>query len=781
MRMSDTDYLFLLKNIRKSYYSETDVQIALDVKELAIPRGGVTAILGNSGSGKSTLLNILSMLDKPDEHGIENGASENLKPEIHTSCFSHHGYQSVNILERENEFASVKRDTFGFVFQQGYLLENLPGKWNIQVPLDVAGVEVDGVELREFSESVKLFDNQDERLPSAISGGEAQRIAVARSIVHSPKVVIADEPSSSLDPVIGGEILNLLTDWCREDDSRSLIWVTHNVGQAAKLADNIIIMSNGRPSEVRSNPRDAAVLLSWMQDLENNSISNDVGESAEDSTESLLRPDIETLAGPTDKTDIWKHSRRKPISNPVTGLVSFVLRMAVNDVFPLAGSGNNGMASKIFNRRSAQTLNILALFMIMSLANFLLSVHFSLYNYFVESQTDPRINNIRVLGKLKDSDSTLSKADIAKLRSLVWASPPNSFEKFVVTRKVARRKNFDIEKSAVIDVRGARRRPMDFYYEPDSARFSPTESIEVVTLNPDDPILETIARLGGTDVRNMKETGETLGHVFRTAMRGSDKSKLNGVVVRRKKLLKDLGYKTVPKNLEIQLGGDDGIVPLLAVVDWLPFHGSMLMTNDWYDKLFMSRGSSDNLPGYEYVTVYIDHPLRDGLAISNAIHEIGYMMADDVRSKLSWISDLTNFVLFFSMVALVGVAVVVCMTLFVSFSDTIKKRQKEIGVLIAFGISSFRLNSVFVFEALIVWFAAVVLLIPAGYGIQFILKYSMGNTLRIEPEKLERIVSIPVFAWLAVVAVAFVIAVMAALFAVRTISRLNVANILRES
>jgi len=122
----------------------------------------------------------------------------------------------------------------------------------------------------------------------------------------------------------------------------------------------------------------------------------------------------------------------------------------------------------------------------------------------------------------------------------------------------------------------------------------------------------------------------------------------------------------------------------------------------------------------------------------------------------------------------------VCMTLFISYADTIKKRQKEIGVLIAFGISNLKLNLIFISEVIIVWLVACLLLIPAHFGIQYILKASMGSTLNLEPEKLEKIVSMPHYTWIGIVSAAFVIAVVAAVLAVRTISKLNVANILRE-
>jgi len=778
--MSKNKYLFNLINISKSYYTGRNRQVALKVKNLSIPQGGVTAILGNSGSGKTTLLNILSLLDTPDEKYVDGDGSDECRPALLTTCFSHQGKEDVDMVSGGNDLASIKKDTFGFVFQQGYLLENLPGKWNIQVPLDVAGLEVEGVTLDEFSRSVMLDEDQQERLPSGVSGGEGQRIAVARSIVHGPKVVIADEPSSSLDPIIGAEILKLLTDWCRSDSSRSLIWVTHNVGQAAELADNIIIMSNGKPSPVRKNPRSAETLLSWMQDAEREHISSKTGGAGEAQAGTKTIQSNDGQASGPASADIWAQNLRRTAVHPIKALFSFVLRISINDVFPMANSSGAGGKKYFFRRRSVQTLNIVALFMIVALADFLLSVHFSLYNYFVDSETDARINNIRVMGKLKDSDATLSEKDIEKLRSLVWVSEPGNFKNFVTTKRQAQRKQLTIGKKAVIDVRGARLRPMDFYYDANALRFSPTETLEIVTLSPDDPILETIGLLHGDDIHKMAESGENLADAFGRVLENSNDKRLSGVVVKKSKLIKDLGFNRVPKELEVELGGERVVVPVLAVVDWLPFYGSMLMTNDWYEGLYLSRGSSDALPGYEYVTVYIDHPLQDGLAISNAIHENGYMLADDVRDRLSWINDLTEFVLFFSTVALVGVAIVVCMTLFISYADTIKKRQKEIGVLIAFGISNLKLNLIFISEVIIVWLVACLLLIPAHFGIQYILKASMGSTLNLEPEKLEKIVSMPHYTWIGIVSAAFVIAVVAAVLAVRTISKLNVANILRE-
>nr|WP_295160886.1 ABC transporter ATP-binding protein [uncultured Methanobrevibacter sp.] len=210
-----------MKNVYKSY--ENGNIKALNGVDLTIKDGEFVSIIGPSGSGKSTLLNMLGALDVPDS-GIINVAGHDLT----TS-------------KKLNEFRAEK---IGFIFQLHNLIPNISVVENIEIPMFTR--KLSSKEMR--ANALKLLDDvglkdKADIMPNKLSGGERQRVAIARALANNPSIILADEPTGSLDSKTSSKILKQLID-LHEDKNVTLIIVTHDM-DVAKLADRVIEVLDG--------------------------------------------------------------------------------------------------------------------------------------------------------------------------------------------------------------------------------------------------------------------------------------------------------------------------------------------------------------------------------------------------------------------------------------------------------------------------------------------------------------------------------------------------------
>ena len=210
-----------LKNLQKSY--ENGKIKALNGIDLTIREGEFVSIIGPSGSGKSTLLNMLGALDVPDSGSI-SVAGEDLT-------------SSKNL----NKFRGEK---IGFIFQLHNLIPNISVRENVEIPMFTQGMSSKDMKSRALKllEDVGLKDKAD-ILPSKLSGGERQRVAIARALANNPSIILADEPTGSLDSKTSSRILRQLID-LHESKNVTLIIVTHDM-DVAKLADRAIQVLDG--------------------------------------------------------------------------------------------------------------------------------------------------------------------------------------------------------------------------------------------------------------------------------------------------------------------------------------------------------------------------------------------------------------------------------------------------------------------------------------------------------------------------------------------------------
>jgi putative ABC transport system ATP-binding protein len=220
------DVLLTSKDLCKSFANNGGQNHVLDNVNLAIYKNDFTIIMGASGSGKSTLLYCLSGMD-----GITSG-------EVY------YGEQVISSF-REKEMAKLRSKEFGFVFQQMHLVSNLTLLENIIVP-GFLDKQKSSLQVRErgimLLETVNALEAKD-RLPSQVSGGEAQRAAIARAMISEPKLLFADEPTGALNRKNTDDVLNLLSKL--NGQGQSILMVTHDV-RAAIRANRLLYLEDGR-------------------------------------------------------------------------------------------------------------------------------------------------------------------------------------------------------------------------------------------------------------------------------------------------------------------------------------------------------------------------------------------------------------------------------------------------------------------------------------------------------------------------------------------------------
>jgi ABC-type lipoprotein export system ATPase subunit len=195
----------------------------LDGLDLDVEAGELVAVTGRSGSGKSTLLNVVGALDRVDGGSVELcGVRIDRAP--------------------ERELAPLRRDRIGFVFQSFHLLPELTGLENVLLPARLNGRRPSRERGLELVERLGL-GAAAERLPVVLSGGEQQRLAIARALVNDPEVILADEPTGNLDAESGESVLDLLR--AIADEGRAVLLVTHEA-EATRRADRVLRLEDGR-------------------------------------------------------------------------------------------------------------------------------------------------------------------------------------------------------------------------------------------------------------------------------------------------------------------------------------------------------------------------------------------------------------------------------------------------------------------------------------------------------------------------------------------------------
>ena len=221
----------LAQSLKKSYDNST---CALEGIDLIVHEGEWLSIMGPSGSGKTTLLNLISCLDKPSSGSVVIDGTD------------------VASLS-QGELTRFRRDTIGLIFQQFHLVPYLTALENVMLAQYFHSI-VDELEAQQALETVGLGHRLD-HLPSQLSGGEQQRVCIARALINHPKIILADEPTGNLDKANEDLVMGLINKM--HEDGHTIIMVTHDP-EVAGMADRIVRLDHGRIADycVASAPKE---------------------------------------------------------------------------------------------------------------------------------------------------------------------------------------------------------------------------------------------------------------------------------------------------------------------------------------------------------------------------------------------------------------------------------------------------------------------------------------------------------------------------------------------
>lgn len=219
--------MIVANSLTRKYHSGDSQVTALDALSIDIQQGEKVAILGRSGSGKSTLLNLIAGLDTPTSGSLTVNGKE------------------PAALNSEDK-AAFRLKEIGVVFQSFQLIQQRTAYQNIELPLILAGVppRKRREKVRDLLKSVGL-EKRSKHRPKQLSGGEQQRIAVARAMVNDPQVILADEPTGNLDTTNSQQVMDLML--AMTDARKStLCLITHNESLAEEVTDRVILLRDGR-------------------------------------------------------------------------------------------------------------------------------------------------------------------------------------------------------------------------------------------------------------------------------------------------------------------------------------------------------------------------------------------------------------------------------------------------------------------------------------------------------------------------------------------------------
>ena len=224
-----------LKDVRKIYkMGEVEIMAAAGI-DFEIKKGEFAVVVGPSGAGKTTVLNILGGMDTATSGQVLVDGQD-------IATYS------------TKQLTAYRRDDIGFVFQFYNLIPNLTALENVELALQICK---DPMDAQEVLEEVRL-DN----FPAQLSGGEQQRVSIARALAKNPKLLLCDEPTGALDYNTGKSILKLLQDTCR-NSGMTVILITHN-SAIAPMADRVIKIKNGRVDKIIQNPQPVPVeTIEW--------------------------------------------------------------------------------------------------------------------------------------------------------------------------------------------------------------------------------------------------------------------------------------------------------------------------------------------------------------------------------------------------------------------------------------------------------------------------------------------------------------------------------------
>ncbi len=218
--------MIILKNINKTFNKDKNPLVLFNNLNLTIDTNKFIAIVGRSGSGKSTLLNLIGSIEKPDSGEII--------------------INDINITKlNDKELSKYRNEQIGYIFQSFFLEPSLSAIDNVSMPLAIRGIPLNEREniAKEILNKLGILEKAYEKTDK-LSGGEKQRVCIARALITNPSIILADEPTGQLDYETGQEILKILRNIV--DEGKTVLLVTHNQEDANNYADKILRIKDGK-------------------------------------------------------------------------------------------------------------------------------------------------------------------------------------------------------------------------------------------------------------------------------------------------------------------------------------------------------------------------------------------------------------------------------------------------------------------------------------------------------------------------------------------------------
>lgn len=313
-------FMFKIKNGILKRIGGNDDTFELCIRSLTIPRGKAIAIVGASGSGKTSLLNILGGL-----MAFSSGHTTACVDGLTTFTLDPESYPHRNV---------------GRVFQEGHLLPNATVAANLAIALHARDQKISRKKLIDVLSRVDLGPEFLDQRVWQLSGGQEQRVAIARAMAGDPDLIIADEPTSSLDPALADLLMQYLKTWVVDGEgNKSLLWVTHHHQQVIDFADEVLVLTStltGRDSlttvineepELRASPDSVAVLRGWVA---GSSLAGDAAKQAAISEESCGNTGWKRLSRGIALSDIFSNAQAVPYFKYLSGWVSLSSKSKVS-------------------------------------------------------------------------------------------------------------------------------------------------------------------------------------------------------------------------------------------------------------------------------------------------------------------------------------------------------------------------------------------------------------------------------------------------------------------
>ena len=591
-KLTESEVCFELRNVRKTYEKRPSggeqPKPALCVDSLRIYKGQATAILGYSGSGKTTLLNLLGLLDVPDDDaapgngGDKTGeargqtgdgesrdasteAAERRRTEDNARWEIRFGDQPYSAIRRDEASRNQLRGTrFGFVFQDFHLLEHFSAARDISLPLGLRGIPWGSC--RERAEGLLSDVSMKEKaasIPSELSGGEKQRVAVMRAISHNPEVVFADEPTGNLDADTGAGVMARLSAW-QKSTGHTVVLVSHNIPQAYDFSDRFIVLKDGQ------------VIFRAVKRAHEETA--DSAEQVIDSADELMR----VLTYHSDRSeDAGQGADRDEggsVVEPATtgerarkiGLLArYVLSYAVSDLLPTRIAREFLWPSLIatLKRWLTTALNVFTLAALIMAALVIGGLREGTVRLLREHiEQNPLALVVEIHGGLGASVKTITEEDEARIRTFALRDgavvpEPGKGEAERVVYRAAGWNDYAL-----------------WFLKKDGSRdtdFTPGRTVQL-----DDPILKKLTftnQESGPPPRGGLAPPRSGGPPSVTLF--SSEEAPEAIVTRD--LLKQLGYDSVPEALRVDYQQKAAPLRIAAVAEWIP-SGDFLITEKFY-------------------------------------------------------------------------------------------------------------------------------------------------------------------------------------------------------